>query len=328
VAQLVFPSTIAERGLATLTARTIRGGLAMTGNTLLTCDASSVTCVAALASGDNISATMTPSNSLATTRTGTTASSSANLQLVAGATVSEAYVVWGAASMDGSPLSPNGLAVAWMSTAATGATSISTSLQTVGANDFYARADVTDLVSRQGSGTYGFGLVGGLAGVKGSNQSAGWALVVVYERAADPVRSVVVLDGLSVMGGGAGTTLQLGALGPVASARPASVGFVTFDGDRGQADVICVNDVRIADAANPTTIGPCDQPYPTDDAFNSTVSLHGVAQAIDAGGNTTSLGFDVDLIDTALPVEASSRLSVAATADVVRLALVAIVVDA
>jgi hypothetical protein len=326
VAQLAFPPTIAERGLATLTARTIHGGLAMTGNTLLTCDVASPTCAAAMTSGDNISAVMTPTNALATSMTGTTASSSANLQLVPGATVAEAYLVWGAVSMDGR-LAPNGMAVAWMSTVATGVASVRTSLQSVGANDFYARADVTDLVRQQGSGMYGVGLVGGLAGVNGANQSAGWALVVVYERATDPVRSVVVLDGLSVMGGGAASTIQLGSLGPVASARSAAVGFVTFDGDRGQADVICVNDVRVSDASNPTTVGPCDEPYPTDDAFNGTVSLHGVVQPVDGAGNTTSLGFDVDLIDTALPREASSRLLIAATADVVRVALVAIVID-
>jgi hypothetical protein len=119
----------------------------------------------------------------------------------------------------------------------------------------------------------------------------------------------------------------LGALGPVAAPRPAQVGFVTFDGDRGQADVVCVNDVRVNDTGNPTSAGPCDQAYPTDDAFNSTISQHGSLQSVDAASHTTSLGFDADLIDTAVPVEASSRLTVTATADVVRVGLIAIVID-
>jgi hypothetical protein len=326
-AQLPFPSTISGKGLATLTARTLHGGLAMTGNTLLACDPATPACASAMVSGDNVSAVMTPTNTLAGTVAGTTVSSSATLQLASGATVSEAYLVWGAASMDGSSLVPDGLAVAWLSTPASGLALVRTSLQSAGTNDFYARADVTDLVRQQGSGVYGFGLVGGLAGVNGSNQSAGWALVVIYEHATEPVRSVVVLDGLSVMGGGPSTTVELGALGPVAATRPAQVGFVTFDGDRGQADVVCLNGVRVNDAVNPTKVGPCDQAYPTDDAFNSTISQHGVLQPVDAAGHTTSLGFDADLIDTAVPVDVASRLTITATADVVRVGLIAIVID-
>ena len=326
-AQLPFPSTIAGKGLATLTARTLRGGLAMTGNTLLACDQAAPACASAMVSGDNVSAVMTPTNTLAGKVAGTTASSSATLQLPSGATVSEAYLVWGAASMDGSSLAPDGLAVAWLSTPAVGPAFVRTSLQSAGTNDFYARADVTDLVRQQGSGAYGFGLVGGLAGVSGSNQSAGWALVVIYDHTTEPVRSIVVLDGLSVMGGGPSTTLELGSLGPVAPTRPAQVGFVTFDGDRGQADVVCLNGVRVTDAVNPTTVGPCDQAYPADDAFNSTISQHGVLQPVDAAVHTTSLGFDADLIDTAVPVEVASLLTVTATADVVRVGLIAIVID-
>ncbi len=326
-AQLPFPSTIAGKGLATLTARTLHGGLAMTGNTLLACDQAAPACASAMVSGDNVSAVMTPANTLAGKVAGTTASSSATLQLASGATVSEAYLVWGAASMDGSSLTPDGLAVAWLSTPAVGPAFVRTSLQSAGTNDFYARADVTDLVRQQGSGAYGFGLVGGLAGISGSNQSAGWALVVIYEHITEPVRSVVVLDGLSVMGGGPSTTLELGSLGPVAATRPAQVGFVTFDGDRGQADVICLNGVRVTDGVNPTTVGPCDQAYPADDAFNSTISQHGVLQPVDTAVHTTSLGFDADLIDTAVPVEAASLLTVTATADVVRVGLIAIVID-
>ncbi len=326
-AQLPFPPTIAGKGLATLTTRTLRGGLAMTANTLLACDAAAPPCASAMVSGDNISAVMTPTNTLAAMVVGTTASSSATLQLANGATVSEAYLVWGAASMDGTSLAPDGLAVAWLSTSAAGPAFLRTSLQSVGTNDFYARADVTDLVRQQGSGVYGFGLVGGLAGVSSSNQSAGWALVVLYTHDTEPVRSVVVLDGLSVMGGGPSTTVELGALGPVATTRPAQVGFVTFDGDRGQADVVCLNGIRVHDAVNPTTVGPCDQAYPTDDAFNATISQHGVLQPVDTAGHTTSLGFDADLIDTAVPVEAASRLTITATVDVVRIGLIAIVID-
>jgi hypothetical protein len=326
-AQLAFPSNIAGKGLATVTARTLHGGLAMTGNTLLACDAVAPACASAMVSGDNVSAVMTPMNLLAGTVAGTTASSSATLQLANGATVAEAYLVWGAASMDGSSLAPDGLAVAWLSTPAAGPAMVRTSLQSVGTNDFYARADVTDLVRRQGTGVYGFGLVGGLSGVSASNQSGGWALVVIYEHSTEPVRSVVVLDGLSVMGGGPLTTVELGALGPVGGTRPAQVGFVTFDGDRGQADVVCLNGSRVSDGVNPTSVGPCDQAYPTDDAFNSTISQHGVLQSVDATGQTTSLGFDVDLIDTAAPVEAVSRLTIAATADVVRVGLIAIAVE-
>jgi hypothetical protein len=326
-AELPFPSTIAGKGLATLTARTLHGGLAMTGNTLLACDPAASACVSAMVSGDNVSAVMTPTNTLAGTVAGTTASSSATLQLASGAAVSEAYLVWGAASMDGSSLAPDGLAVAWLSTPVAGPSFVRTSLQSMGKNDFYARADVTDVVRQQGSGGYGFGLVGGLAGVSGSNQSAGWALVVIYEHSTEPVRSVVVLDGLSVMGGGPSSTVELGALGPVAATRPAQVGFVAFDGDGGQADVVCLNGKRVSDAVNPTTVGPCDQAYPTDDAFNSTLSQHGVLQPVDTASHTTSLGFDVDLIDTAVPIEVASRLTITATADVVRVGLIAIVID-
>lgn len=317
--------SVPDRGPATLTSRTLHGGLVMAANSLLDCDPATPTCQDALVRGDNGNAVMSARISSAGALVGTTASSSASLQIPIGATVSEAYVAWGAVSMDGSDLPRNGLAVAWLSGPNLNATRVSPALQqSTGANDFYARADVTDVVRGQGSGVYGFGLVGGLADVHGANQSAGWALVVVYENASEPMRSVLVADGLSVMGGGPAINVALGDDRSLSSgAKRAELAVVAFDGDRAQADLMCLNGVRLRDATHPSSDGPCDQLFPTDDVLGGIVANHGTVTT----GSENTLGFDASVINTSVPGSQASTLTVLATGDVVRVGLIGLVVD-
>ena len=322
---------IASGGLGSLDVRMVHGGLAVAANSLLTCDRTEPSCAAALVSGDNADARVVPTNTLAASVVGTTASSSATLTLREGATVAQAWLIWGAVSLDGSALPRLNLGTAWLSTPAVPAEMVTpTFFQTTGTNDFYARANVTNRVRAAGSGSFGFGLVGGLAGLSGTNQSAGWALVVVYAHPSEPMRTVLVMDGLQVMGGGPATTVSLGSLSP-ATATPtatpaaAQVAIVAFDGDRGQADLACINGVRLGDTANPTTAGGgCDQLFPTDDLFNATISVDGVASQNAQSGTTTFLGFDADLFSTVVPRVSASSFVVRATADVVRIGFFAL----
>ena len=321
VSELPFP-TVADRGIATLTTRSLHGGVAMTGNSLLTCDATAASCAAAMASGDNETAIMRPTNQLAATMTGTTASSSAALSLPAGSTVAEAWLVWGAVSMDGTPLPITNIATGWLATKA-GATVVHPSLQMIGTTDAYVRADVTDLVKQTGTGVYGMGLQGGLASVNGPNQSAGWALIVVYENPAEPLRSVTVLDGLSTFGGGPAVALDLGSLAPVSTASTTSVGLVAFDGDRGRGDGVCLNGVRLTDALHPAATSSCSEVFPSDDVFASRISFHGVG----APTGTDTLGFDLAILDVKVPVLLNNQLVINATADLVRLSVITISID-
>lgn len=329
VVSLAF-GPVAPSGLGSLDLRTIRGGLVVAANSLLTCDRAEPLCAAALASGDNADALVVPNNTMATAMAGTSASSSATLAFREGATVAQAWLVWGAVSLDGSALPRTNLGTAWLSTPSSPAEMvIPTLFQTTGANDFYARADVTNRVRGSTSGSFGFGLVGGLAGLSGTNQSAGWALVVLYSHPSEPLRTILVLDGLQLVGGGPATTVALGSPGLVAtpsqSLVAAQVALIAFDGDRGQADLACVNGVRLGDAANPTTTAAsCDQLFPTDDIFNATVSVDGLARQNLENGSTTFLGLDADLFTTAVPGAAVSSFTVKATADVVRIGFFAL----
>ncbi|MGW2230074.1 DUF3344 domain-containing protein [Streptomyces formicae] len=158
------------------------------------------------------------------------------------------------------------------------------------ADAFQASADVTDLVRGAGAGSYTVAQVNVAMGHSRAGAWGGWTLVVAYENAAEPRRSLAVWDGFDRIGAGDprhAVRLRDVPLAPGAEGR---VGVVAYDGDRGLGrDTVSVSDGRsrpvpLSNAANPEG-----------DVLNSTISGPGSpARREPAYANT--LGYDSDVL--------------------------------
>jgi RNA polymerase sigma factor (sigma-70 family) len=316
-----------------LLARVAHGDVTIAGNALLTCDPADKACAGALAedvkgTSNNGTFTMVPLDT--DVDPATVVSSNATLALTPGATVAKAWLVWGGHSGDPKVTldrtgidavtltTPKGISV---SVGADPASVEPPSADPTSAVDYYARADVTTIVQDAGAGTYTFGSAG-FGSMKGTNLAAGWSLVVAYDDPAAPLRLLTVLDGL-VTAGGAGaqaTTVTFGGLGPIAAGQHGgTVGFVAWDGDRGNPDKVTVK--------AGTAIAVSDADHPEGDVFNSTVADRGV-YAPGVAHNT--LGFDASLITLPAPLvgaDQSLGLTIDAPSDVIRVGVVTFAVD-
>lgn len=165
---------------------------------------------------------------------------------------------------------------------------------TGGADVFQASADVTGLVRRSGAGMYTVAQVNVAKGHSKSGTWGGWTLVVAYENAAHPLRSIAVWDGFGPLGGPgkqrptAHTVRMKGV--PVAPGADGVAGIVAYDGDRGlRGDAVHVS----AGRGRPVPLS--DRANPADDVLNSTVSEPGgPARRKPAYANT--LGYDSDVL--------------------------------
>ncbi|MDI1430529.1 MopE-related protein [Polyangium sorediatum] len=160
------------------------------------------------------------------------ARSTALLTIPAGATVTHAYLYWGATrSSSGADTTatidrPGGFSQ--------NVTSIQ-SYTTATNNAYQSVADITALVQQQGSGAY---RVSGVdvenpvgQGADDETTFAGWYMIVLYERASDPPRNLAIFDGLDIVANGAPQNVTLsGFLVPPAFAN-ARLGVVAFEGD-------------------------------------------------------------------------------------------------
>ncbi len=157
---------------------------------------------------------------------------------------------------------------------------------------FAASADITDLVRQAGDGAYTVGQVNVARGHSETGGWGGWALVVAYEDADEPLREVALLDGFQALDQpGEGLDLAVSGL-QAASEGAGSLGVVAFGGDRGQTgDSVSVSGMggaarQLADSANPAT-----------DVMNSTIGQLGTASAAREPAHANTLGFDADVFD-------------------------------
>jgi hypothetical protein len=162
-----------------------------------------------------------------------------------------------------------------------------------GYEGFVASAEVTDLIRHHAAGTYTVGQVNVAMGHSETGGWGGWALVVAYEDADEPLRELAVLDGFPAFDEGRqAVEATLRGL-RVAPGGAGSLGVVAFGGDRGQTgDAVTVrgdegSTVRLSDAVNPAF-----------DVMNSTISGYGqpVAQGREPA-HVTTLSFDADVFD-------------------------------
>ncbi|MDM7325079.1 MAG: DUF3344 domain-containing protein [Thermus sp.] len=153
---------------------------------------------------------------------------------------------------------------------------------------YAAFADVTQLVQASGNGTYWVGGVLAATGNDGLGFYAGWSLVVVYRNPDQPMRNLVVYDGLaSVSRGNPVTITPSGFLTPLSGNVNARVGSIAFEGDGGiSGDQLLLNDNALSDSQNPS-----------DNFFNSSVSLLGTRFANKNPDYINQMAVDAEIVD-------------------------------
>jgi uncharacterized repeat protein (TIGR01451 family) len=280
-------TTLGSSTIRSFTARyqtTDRGSISLIGNTLLTCSASSTCTDARNGTGGTInnndfSMVYVDVDSDAATFN----SSTADLDLPAGATVLFAGLYWGAASSsadrdDVKFAVPGG-----------SYQTVSAAQVDVTGSQYSAVADVTSLLTAlaDADGTY---TVADVQALTGSNRAAGWSLVVVYQDDASPLRNLTVFDGyvqINTSAPSSITTTVSGFITPAAGTVNAEVGIVSVEGDLGlTGDQLLINGSNVANAANPST-----------NVFNSSISDLGSSVTTKSPNYLNQLGFDIDLID-------------------------------
>jgi uncharacterized repeat protein (TIGR01451 family) len=299
-----FPtSASADRTFAQRYSRTITGDIAITGNTLMTCSSGSSCSLAQsgsdLVAGRNNDYSMVPVDVDGVF--GASNSSRATLSLPPGSTVLFAGLYWGAHST-----SFDRGQILFDTPATSGYQTLTASVLdtlSVFQDEYQGFRDVTGLVQAGGNGTY---TAGGVRLTTGSDQYAGWALVVAYRDATQPTRSLSVFDGFTeVSPSNPNVAIRLSgfkapSFGPVRTA----LGAVAYDGDRGDiGDQMRLGATVLSDAVNPSN-----------DFFNSTISRNGANIAAKSPNYVNQLGLDADVVD------ASGLLSNGATQATVNLA--------
>lgn len=310
--------TVQASGPAPLYAAVTRGDIVTVGNTLRTCTG----CPSpVIGGGDNSGSVMVPVDVDADGST--TASSRATLSLPQGATVNRAWLVWGATSgsADSDPITANYGSVRLSGPSSTRDYFVVPS-STAGSgpkSDVYGRVEVTQLVQANGAGEYTFGSLGGFNETPAeTNRSGGWALVVQYNKPTDPLRTLVVLDGMVLVNQANGPqTPTLGVIGGnvPATGVTAKVGFVAWDGDRGLPDT-----ATLTSGSTPTPVSLSGSGNPADDVFNSTVD------GLPADANT--LGFDADTFSVTVYGGGPLLLEVKSPGDAIRLGVITLSVPA
>lgn len=198
------------------------------------------------------------------------ARTTAVLSLPVGAVVTKAFLYWGARN------TPNALADTAVTLNRTGGfTANVTALSSLvsnglGVNNFYQSvADVTSLVQANVSGAYS---VSGVDALDFSDDNvgvvaAGWWMVVLYQRAADPLRQLTVYDGLDPVAIGASVPWAISGFTVPNAGINGRAGFIAFDGDDANTgDSLTWNGTALTDAIRPAN-----------NFFNSSKSVLGAA---------------------------------------------------
>ena len=269
------------------------GDIRIVGNTVQTCSTTGVNggiCLAARAGGNNNNNDFTMIMVDVDGVGATFNSSSADLDLPAGATPLFAGLYWGADASAGvgGVAAPNAaLRNQVLFTRPDGSSSTITATQVdVSGTTFQGFADVTALVQANGAGSY---TVANLQAGTGTNHYAGWSLVVAYEDPTEPIRNLTVNDGFAVVSGGnpnVSTTIG-GFLTPATGQVRSRLGAVVYEGDLSSTgDALRLNGTALSDALNPVA-----------NPFNSSIGRLGVRATAKSPDFVNQLGFDIDVVD-------------------------------
>ena len=292
---LAFASpALADRAFTARFSTNANGDIAIVANTLETCQTSVTDCPNARAG----LGTVLNNNNFSMVRVNTDSaaldSSSARLNLPAGARVLFAGLYYGSrttagtggkAAPDSSPAAlgkvdfkPPGASAFEHLTA-----SVDPSTEVTGA--YGAFVDVTGQVRRAGAGSY---TVANVQSATGDDRYAGWALVVAYEAAGEPPRNLTVFDGLqSVTQGKSAVTIPVsGFQTPLSGPVRTKLGFVAYEGDRGlTGDSATLDGKPLSDKVNAAN-----------NFFNSAISANGRNTTDKTPDYVNQLGFDAKVL--------------------------------
>jgi uncharacterized repeat protein (TIGR01451 family) len=243
------------------------------------------------------------------------ARSTAILTIPAGATVTHAFLYWGAESPSGNADGtvtldrPGGFSqdVAAIQSFVPGVN-----------NSYQSVADVTSIVQAQGSGAYrvsGIDVVG-LVNQNNNNAFGGWSMVVLYQRATDPLRNLAIFDGLDTVSNGNNQSVNLNGFLVPNAGFDGKLGIITYEGDNSiTGDQLFFNGgAALSDAMNPAT-----------NFFNGTRSNLGAAVSVAGdlpqltGGPQSMGGMDLDIVDVTSKLSAgqtSAAVQATSTGDV------------
>jgi uncharacterized repeat protein (TIGR01451 family) len=285
---------LADRAFTARFSTNANGDIAIVGNTLESCQASVADCANARAGTGSLLNNNNFSMARVNVEATTLDSSSARLNVPAGARVLFAGLYYGARTNAGTggkaapdasaagvsrvELKPPGASGFDRLTAA-----VDQSSEVTGA--YGAFADVTGQVQRAGSGVY---TVANVQAATGEDRYAGWALVVAYEAAGEPPRNLTVFDGLqSVTQSKPAVTIPVsGFQTPLSGPVRTKLGFVAYEGDRGLTGDSATLDGRALS----------DRITPANNFFDSAISTGGQNLTDKTPDYVNQLGFDAKLI--------------------------------
>jgi hypothetical protein len=222
------------------------------------------------------------------------ARSQAFLSLPPGATVRYARLYW--AATGSGPAAD--LEVQFSRSGVFSETIAADASMTMAGNRYQATADVTTIVQTHGPGTYQVGGVDcfALANLQSDNTFAAWTLVVVYAYAPDPIRDVLIADGLHLVSPTSplSHTFALGSWIPM-SGIVGSLAVVCYGGDDGSSgDTLTVNSATMSNALNPAN----NIANGTRSHMGSAVSFPGDLPQLTGTARSMS-GMDLDVFDIA-----------------------------
>ena len=262
------------------------GAIALIGNSQMTCPEAVAGCTAARAGTGTTSGLNNNNWSMAfidaDSDSTTTNSTSADLALPAGSTVLYALLVWGGRKT--SPSAPITKVAFKPSGGAYSTLTGTTSESTIGVPPYQGFIDVTAQVLAAGNGTY---WVANISASQGSDRYAGWSLAVAYRNPAAPLRDLEVFRGFAEVNTSApNNTVNIpigGFLTPAGGPVNASIGFVTWEGDKGSTgDAVKLNGTTLSAATNPAT-----------NFFNSSISDAGTPITTRSPNYPNNFGVDV-----------------------------------
>ncbi len=275
-----------------------RGNLMMTGNTLMTCTAST-NCANTQAGGSLGNQDFNMDFVNIDPGAGLSNSSMATLALPPGATVTWAGLYWQGRH---ATVTPAGIDSLYLRTPGAADYSLvsATQIDTMDAvpampgSDprpaYLAYAEVTEAVAAAGGGDYYAGGLEAETGRDGHGFFGGWALIVAYQQASEPLRHLVVYNGAAGVGKGLSPVIDIpvtGLLTPVTGSFDAQVGAIIAEGDmRVEADSLRVNGTNLSNGVNPAS-----------NFGNSTISNPAGLISAKNPNYTNQLGVDYDVLE-------------------------------
>jgi uncharacterized repeat protein (TIGR01451 family) len=258
-----------------------------------------------------------PGQALASiSNTAAQARSTAILELPVGASVTHAYLYWAAINSTGTP-DPE---VTLERTGSGGFSQTITASQLFGPsvnNAYQSVADVTSLVQQYGSGPYRVGGIDVLqvTNLINSNVFGAWALVVLYERSSDSLRTLSLFDGLDAVSSGNNQAATLTDFLVPSSGISGKLGVIAYEGDATiTGDSLLFNGSSLSDAMNPVS-----------NFFNGTRSFLGAPVSVIgdlpqlSGAALSMAGVDLDVVDVTAhlsPGQTSATIVASSSGDI------------